>query len=652
MITHKGFSSLPRSAQEIVKTVFGHNQRVLLWGESGAGKSTLAEDLARELGDSGRGCRCVSADPGSPAFGVPGAVCLGEWREGDWRMLGLEALCSLDAARFRLPLVSALQRLAEREISVPLLIDAPGVTRGVAGAELLLGIAAAARVDAVLVLAREGNAVPLPSELRSLAGAVFVIPCAAQARRPPKKERARRRTALWDGFLGQAQEYAIGAEDIQFIGTPPPEATRDAWRGRQIALLDARSHTLALGEVLGREGDALNLRIPRLPEPGRILLVRDARREADGMLATARPPVPAPVRYTLPPDMAPWSGAEQFGVIRPLAQVGPATAVLINGVFGDPLLHLRLRHQRRSLLFDLGEAARLPGRIAHQVSDLFITHAHIDHIGGFLWLLRSRIGDLPACRLFGPPGLAENVAGLVRGIHWDRIGDRGPRFEVAELHDCRLERFSIQAGRVGAQPLGGRQVTNGVLLDEPEFLVRAITLDHGTPVLAFAFESRRQFAIRKDRLTALGLAAGPWLMRLKRSLAADDQAAPIELPDGRVETAGALAREMVRVKPAQKLVYATDLADTPANRRRLAALAQGAHTLFCEAAFAEVHARQAANTGHLTARACGEIASDAAVDHLVPFHLSRRYEKDPGQVYREVLAACPWAMVPEWVQTG
>jgi ribonuclease BN (tRNA processing enzyme) len=333
-----------------------------------------------------------------------------------------------------------------------------------------------------------------------------------------------------------------------------------------------------------------------------------------------------------------------------LVRVGPATAVLVNGVFGDPLLHLRLRHQKRSLLFDLGEAVRLPGRIAHQISDLFITHAHIDHIGGFLWLLRSRIGDLPVCRLFGPPGLAENIAGLVQGIHWDRIGERGPRFEVAELHDGQLERFALQAGRSGAQELAQWPVTDGILLDERAFRVRAVTLDHGTPVLAFAYESCRQVAIRKDRVTALGLATGPWLAELKRSLAAGDPGARIGLPDGRKETAGALALELVRIRPGQKLVYATDLADTAENRYRLTALAQGAHTLFCEAAFAEVHARQAANTGHLTARACGEIATAAAVQRLVPFHLSRRYEKDPGQVYAEVLAACPRAMVPTSTQ--
>jgi ribonuclease BN (tRNA processing enzyme) len=85
-------------------------------------------------------------------------------------------------------------------------------------------------------------------------------------------------------------------------------------------------------------------------------------------------------------------------------------------------------------------------------------------------------------------------------------------------------------------------------------------------------------------------------------------------------------------------VYATDLADTPSNRERLVAFAAGADVLICEAAFIGADAAQAERTGHLTARACGEIAAAAGVARLIPFHFSRRYETDPDPVYDEVEA--------------
>ena len=35
-------------------------------------------------------------------------MCLGDWQEGAWSLRALEALCTLDAARFRLPLAAAV----------------------------------------------------------------------------------------------------------------------------------------------------------------------------------------------------------------------------------------------------------------------------------------------------------------------------------------------------------------------------------------------------------------------------------------------------------------------------------------------------------------------------------------------------------------
>jgi len=332
--------------------------------------------------------------------------------------------------------------------------------------------------------------------------------------------------------------------------------------------------------------------------------------------------------------------------------VGAVDVTLVNGVLGDPLLHLRLRHRRRSLLFDLGEGLRLSARTAHQVTDVFITHAHMDHIGGFLWLLRSRIAELPACRLYGPPGLAAQVDALVRGILWDRVGERAPRFRVDELHGETVHRFRVQAGRPGAEPVGREPAPDGLLRAEPAFRVRAVTLDHGTPVLAFAFEPARQLNVRKDRLAARGLAPGPWLGALKARLAAGEGGTVLTLPDGSRETVDALAAELLLVTPGRRLVYATDLADTPANRTRLTGLARGAHTLFCEAAFTQAEAAQARRTGHLTARACGEIADAAGVGRLVPFHFSRRYAEDLSGVYEEVSAACPRAVVPAAHEAG
>src|SRR5262245_15163448 len=90
------------------------HKRVLLVGPPGIGKSTLAATLAEVFARQDLPFACVSGDPGSPAFGVPGAVCLGRWTASGWICTDVEPVCSLDAARFRLPLIQALDRLMHR----------------------------------------------------------------------------------------------------------------------------------------------------------------------------------------------------------------------------------------------------------------------------------------------------------------------------------------------------------------------------------------------------------------------------------------------------------------------------------------------------------------------------------------------------------
>ena len=74
---------------------------VLLLAVSRSFVAELARATDREV---------VTADIGAPLFGAPGAIGTGRYEGGGWKLLRIEALCTLDAARFRLPLLMALQR--------------------------------------------------------------------------------------------------------------------------------------------------------------------------------------------------------------------------------------------------------------------------------------------------------------------------------------------------------------------------------------------------------------------------------------------------------------------------------------------------------------------------------------------------------------
>jgi ribonuclease BN (tRNA processing enzyme) len=415
-----------------------------------------------------------------------------------------------------------------------------------------------------------------------------------------------------------------------------------------------------MGEALALDGRMLSVRLRGRCTGADSLLVRDAVRRADGSLGTAETrygaaaPQPGPVKTqpgevetqpdeVEPPWQTPYGGevsAQPSEVPRPRVRTGSYTAALLNGVFGDPLLLVRLLHASRSVLFDLGEAVRLPARVAHQVTDVLLSHAHADHIAGFLSFLRARIGDFPPCRIFGPPGMAENIAGLVSGFHWDRAGERGPRFEVAELHaGHRLVRFEVTIHAPRPVHVGEAAASEGILQADALFAVRAALLDHRTPVLAYALEPPLDVKVRKERLEALGLRPGPWLTQLKLKVLEGRDEDRIELPGSEPRTVRSLTDDLLVVRPGPKLVYATDFADTADNRKRLTALAQGANVFFCESTFCAEHRAQAERTGHLTAQACGEIAAAAGVERLAPFHFSKRYEGHAPKVYAEIAAA-------------
>ena len=598
-------------------------RRVLFVGSPGSGKSSLAAQIAAVLAQQGAACTCIGGDPGSPAFGVPGAVCLGGWTASGWECTDLEPLCTLDAGRFRLPLIQALGRLMKR---VPqhqiMLVDGPGVVRGAAAAELLSGFAQSAGIDAILALQGGGESPALEEELRAFRLFVVRVRPAPEARRPGKGARNCRRTGLWNKYLEQSSEYRIDLNEVASTGTPPPREVPSAWAGRQIVLIDGQ-RCAAFGEVRRLDGHALAVKLCGDPREAQAILIRDAMRHTDGLLRTAEL-FGESTTVSPPPDMSgtreaqgrkaaavnnasPIARSHQVTAgehlrtapePRPVAHVGAVTAILVNGVFGDPLLHVRLQHQRRSLLFDLGESW-LPARIAHQGTDVFISHTHVDHIAGFVWLLRSRIGNLPACRIFGPPGSADNIMGFVRGIHWDRVGERAPRFEVVELNEQQVHRYLIQAGKPQSEIAREERDPEGILLRDAAFQVRGTTLDHRTPVLAFALELKFDLNVRRERVASLGLTAGPWLSDLKLRIASGERDTTIVLPNGATQTAGQIADEILIVRPGPRLVYATDLADTAGNRIRLQRLAKGAHTFFCD---------------------------------------SRRYQDEPARVYAEVRA--------------
>ena len=315
---------------------------------------------------------------------------------------------------------------------------------------------------------------------------------------------------------------------------------------------------------------------------------------------------------------------------------------LVNGRFGDPGLFVEMLHRREALLFDLGDVSPLSVRDLLRVGHVFVTHAHIDHFVGFDALLRVNVGRDRTIRLVGPAGFADRVWHKLQAYQWDLV-DRYSAdlvFEVTELDGdgrTRLARFRLKRA-FEREALGHGVAEGGLVAAGAGFTVRAAVLQHHGPSIGYAVAEPAHVNVWKNRVEARGLDAGPWLQALKQAiLDGRPDEWPLTTPAG--PAALGELRALVSVGPGQKLAYVTDVADTPANRSAIADLARGADLFFLESCFAAADRAQAQARAHLTTVAAGEIAREAGVRRLEPFHFSPRYEGEEARMLAEVESA-------------
>jgi ribonuclease Z len=322
---------------------------------------------------------------------------------------------------------------------------------------------------------------------------------------------------------------------------------------------------------------------------------------------------------------------------------------LVNGRFGDPALYVETLFERRALLFDLGEIAKLAPRNIQRIEHVFVSHVHIDHFIGFDHLLRVLVGREKTINLYGPDGFIDAVGHKLHAYRWNLVDRFASDLvfiatEIKPDRNARSARFRLK-NAFEAEPLESGRVVGGVLHSEPTFRVVTEFLEHRTLCLGFALEESVHVNIWKNKLAEMGLPIGPWLRDLKQAVIEgrpDDHlieiwSRPTQCPAQRIPV-GTL-RPAVVVSAGQKIGYVTDAAGTPQNLEAIIRLVQGADLLFIEAAFAEADAALAASRAHLTTAIAGRVARQAGVRRVEPFHFSARYAGNEQRMLDEVMAA-------------
>jgi ribonuclease Z len=320
---------------------------------------------------------------------------------------------------------------------------------------------------------------------------------------------------------------------------------------------------------------------------------------------------------------------------------------LVNDPFADPALYIEFLFEKRALMFDLGDIPSLATRKILRLTHIFVSHTHMDHFIGFDRILRICLGRAKILHIIGPPKFIDHVEHKLGGYTWNLVENYDTDFTIiaGEYSPSGILKTAQFRCRQQFKREEGESVTigNGVLLEEENFLVRAVHLDHKIPCLAFTLEEKWHVNVWKNRLDELDLPTGPWLKELKTAVLRDmpdETSVRIWWRDGaktreRYLPLGELKKEVLNIVPGQKIAYVVDTIYNEQNAPRIIKLAQDADIFFIEAAFLHSEAERAAHTYHLTAHQAGLLARAAKVKRIVPFHFSARHSDDQQRLMLE-----------------
>ena len=240
-----------------------------------------------------------------------------------------------------------------------------------------------------------------------------------------------------------------------------------------------------------------------------------------------------------------------------------------------------------------------------QVTRVFVTHMHGDHVYGLMGLLATcgMAGHARGVSVYGPRGIEEYVREVSRRT---------------QLHT--------------SYPLEVNEVKEGQIFEDEEYTVVCAPLKHRLPAFGYRVnEKDRPGHFDVERARAEGIPPGPLYGKLKRGES-------VTLDDGRTFAGADFCGPDLK---GRAVVYCTDTIYC----RSAVELARGADLLIHEATFAEADEGLAVRSTHSTASMAGRVAKEAAVRKLVLTHISPRYfpgnQTGPDELLREARAVFP-----------
>ncbi|MBF0457821.1 MAG: ribonuclease Z [Nitrospirae bacterium] len=310
---------------------------------------------------------------------------------------------------------------------------------------------------------------------------------------------------------------------------------------------------------------------------------------------------------------------------------------LVNNPFQDPVLYVRFRREKGSVMFDCGDVYGLSVREIQKISDIFVTHMHVDHFIGFDNVLRCLLNRETPINIYGPRGIIDAVSHKLMGYTWNLIKGYPLKIEVSEVRRDTILRASFYASEGFNKIARSGTPFDRAIMTKTGLIVETDIFDHGIEVLGFSLYEDTQININKALLLERGLSPGPWLNELKTAIREDIKDASFTV-DGRCYHLNDLI-DLTMVTKGQKIAYITDIAPSEENIQKAISLAQCADTLYIEAFFLAEDIERAHKRNHLTTAQAGQIVREAKVKSFEVTHISPKYINILDRIKKEVKEA-------------
>ncbi|MBS0201986.1 MAG: ribonuclease Z [Planctomycetes bacterium] len=300
------------------------------------------------------------------------------------------------------------------------------------------------------------------------------------------------------------------------------------------------------------------------------------------------------------------------------------------------------------LLFDCGDGCLNTVSFAEILATdhLFLSHLHMDHVGGFDYLFRCLFNrDTRPNHIWGPIGTTEIIHHRFQGFLWNLHAGMSGTWLVHDVShtDVSTSRFEL-CEAFAIKHDEGTSERNAQLVDLGTCTVDVHVMNHGTPSLAYVVREKARSNVDTSQLAVLGLRPGPWLKQLKDNADRSDDV----VIDGVPHSMATLRESLVTETPGDSIAYLTDFILDEAAVSYLSKTLQNCGTVVCEAQYRNADRELALRNFHMTTGPVAELARQSDINRLVLFHLSDRYtSKEWSEMLAEARAIFPNTAFPE-----